>query len=340
MHAGGVLIQLVGVRARTIAAVAREATRARVTGNKLAEQHLVVGGFKANDGAACRQGARRATGTANARCATETGVISQDFRAFSVVDFVAGGAVGTCRRGGATRRVKLRGRVRAECRHACVDLAVEVGVPGVCVGHAGAGHARAATAACDSNHGAVDEQCGGAATGCGVDLALGVCRVSVLCVDLRSDVGGDGVGGYGAAVTVAFTAGGGVQGAVADTACRGDDLHGGAGGYGDDAGDLRAGARLGHAVVGTTRAADQLKTKLVDVVGHGEALHGLGAFVGAGDAVCRVGRQDAVVGGGDGCRVGGDGCRGCDDRCRPGCASDELAAGQGSRHGMPFIQVG
>lgn len=59
-------------------------------------------------------------------------------------------------------------------------------------------------------------------------------------------------------------------------------------GYGDDAADLRAGASGGHAVVGAGCAADQFKAELVDVVGHGEALNGLGAFIGTGDAVRRV----------------------------------------------------
>ena len=95
-----------------------------------------------------------------------------------------------------------------------------------------------------------------------------------------------------------------------------------------------------HAVVGAARAADQLEAELVDVIGYGEALHGLDAFIGAGDVVGRAGSQDTVVRGRNGRGVGGDGCGGGDDRCRPGCTGDELAAGQGSRHGMPFIQVG
>ena len=338
MHAGGVLIELVGVCARAVAAVTREAVGARVTGNELAEQNLVVGGLETDDGAACRQGACRAASTAYARCAAGTGVVGQHLGAFSLVDFVAGGTVGACRCGGAARRIELRGCVRAECRHTCVDLAVEVGVPGVCVGHAGGGHARAATAACYSYDDAVDKQRGGATSGCSVRLGLGVRRVGVFGVDLRGDVCGDGVGGYGAAVAVSFTTGGGGEGAITDTAGRGDNLHDGAGSDGDDAADLRAGAGGGHAVVGAARAADQFKAELVDVVGDGEALHGFGAFVSAGNAVRRVCGERAVCG--DGRCVGGDGCGGCDDGCRPGCTGDELAAGQGSRHGMPFIQVG
>ena len=327
MHAGGVLIQLVGVRTRTVAATACEAARARVTCDELAEQHLVVGGLETDDGAADRQGTRRAACTAYTRCAAGTGVVGQHLGAFSPIDFVAGGAVGACRRGGTTRRIELRGCIRAEGRHAGIDLAVEVGVPGVRVGHTGAGHTRAATATCYSYNNAVDEQCGGAAAGCGVDLALGVCRVSVLCVHLRGDAGGDGVGGHGAAVAVAFAAGRGGERTVADAARGGHDLHGGSGGNRNNAGDLRAGTRRGHAVVGTARAANQLEAELVDVVGDGECLDGLGTLVGARDAVGRAGRQGTVCG--DGCRVGRNGCRCRDDRCRPGCARDKLAAGQG-----------
>ncbi len=126
MHAGGVLIQLVEYAPGTTAAVAREAGRARASaGNKLAEQNPVVLRLPADDGAACRQGARRAIGTANA-CATEKPSRSGPW---SVQRFVAEVPLEPAA-AEALPAASNCGMRSGRC-HTGVDLAVEVGALGV-----------------------------------------------------------------------------------------------------------------------------------------------------------------------------------------------------------------
>lgn len=213
----------------------------------------------------------------------------------------------------------------------------------------------AAATCCDSNHGAVDQQCRGAATGCGVNAALevsvgcavacsgvavgaGICRVDN---SLRTCGNGDLSGG-GATLAVAFTAGCGlgfvpacaVAGDAlkhADTAgCR-DDFYGCAGGDTDGAGDLGAASALAACHDGAASAAGEGEAEFAYARRDGEGFDGLAAVCLSLDGVGGAGL--CTVGG-----VGGYGCGGCDDGQCPCCAGEDGAAGGVCvvRHGVFF----
>ena len=212
-----------------------------------------------------------------------------------------------------------------------------------------------ATTCCDSNHGAVDQQCGGAATGCGVNAALevgvgctvacggvtvgaGVCRVDN---SLRTCGNGDLSGG-GAALAVAFAAGGGLgfvpACAVAGDAlkhadaagCR-DDFYGCARGDADGAGDLGTASALAACHDGAACTAGEGEAEFVYARRDGEGFDGLAAVCLSLDGVGGAGLR--AVGG-----VCGYGCGGCDDGQCPCCAGEDGAAGGVCvvRHGVFF----
>ena len=333
-----VVVDQVGVGCYTVTTGTGEAGATIVTGLGGLVNLLVVGGGEAQNtvrGLAGVQSGLSTTVTTDTVCATFTGLNGFADRVVSVVDTEA---FKTCR-----TRCTVSGTTGGTEDDVAVALCAGGPLPrsghcasfhvlGVVVSATVVDEASATTATCDCNGGTVDDQSGGATTGCGVGNTLQGGVSGPNSVDLLHDAGGDGVGQVGGTtVTVALTTLSCSQGAVTDTTGCADELNGLAGLDLDDTGDLCTGACCHIVVVGTTSTTDDLELDLVDQCGNNE---GCGALSTGCGAVCGVsyGLFPLTNSGGS---ESGNCSRCCDNRSSPCCASDNLAARNVSRHVCP-----
>ena len=333
-----VVVDQVGVGAHAVATVTLEAVATLVTGlGGVVDLLVVSGGVTQNavGGLAGGQVGLGTTVTTDTCGATLTCVNSGGDGGVSSVGQCTLLTCGTfCTISGTTGgtddgvHVALcTGRPQATCVN-CASLSVLQ----VVVSATGVHEASATAATCNCNGGTVDNQSGGATTGCGVDDALqaGVLRPN--SVDALHNACGDGGGQVGGtAVTVALATLCGGQGAVTDTTGCANELNGLAGLDLDDTGDLSTGTCCHIGVVGTTGTADDLELNLVDSLGNNERSGALSTRSVTVSAVSSGG-SPLAFGGGSESRNNG---RSRDNRSSPCCARNNLAARNVSRHICP-----